>query len=76
MQEQRPIRGHHTESNYKQVPDIHVTVQLHDDEAALVDTDLTAFNALLQLRMREKAETHLRYSAPYRHTTETSTIRL
>jgi hypothetical protein len=61
---------------YKRVPDIHVTVQLHDDEADLVNTDLNAFNALLQQRLKEKAETQLRYSVPYTHKTSQAAINL
>ncbi|WP_130417544.1 hypothetical protein [Edaphobacter modestus] len=62
--------------NYKRTPDLHICVQLRDDEAALVDTDLAAFNTLLQQRLKEKAETQLRYSAPYSHKTSKTSINL
>jgi hypothetical protein len=62
--------------HYKRVPDIHVTVQLHDDEAALIDTDLDAFNTLLQQRLRDEAEKALLFQAPHRHKTTATTIKL
>lgn len=61
---------------YKRVPDVHVTVQMHHDEAALLETDLDAFNALLQARLKERAEIALKYQAPYRHTTTRADIKL
>lgn len=61
---------------YKRVPDIHVTVQLHNEEAALIDTDLDAFNTLLQQRLHEKAEKALLFQAPHRHQTTKADIKL
>lgn len=54
---------------YKRVPDIHVMARLTHEETALMDTDLPAFNALLQQRLKERAETALLHQAPHRHTT-------
>jgi hypothetical protein len=62
--------------HYKRVPDIHVLALFTHDETALMDTDLSAFNALLKTRLEEKAETALLHQAPYRHKTMQTAITL
>jgi hypothetical protein len=61
---------------YKRVPDVHVTAQLHQDDAALMDTDLDAFNALVHERIRERAEIALLHQSPHRHATTKHTVSL
>jgi hypothetical protein len=70
------LTRHELLGHYKRTEDVHLTVQMHDDEAALVDTNLDAFNTLLQQRIREKGETALRYSTPYRKTTTSTPVSL
>lgn len=61
---------------YQRVPDIHVMAKLTEDEWALKDTDLTAFNALLTTRLHEAAENALLHQVPYRHKTTATPITL
>jgi hypothetical protein len=62
--------------HYKRVPDVHVVASFTHDETALMTTDLPAFNALLQTRLRERAEMALLHQAPHRHKTTYPTITL
>jgi hypothetical protein len=61
---------------YKRVPDIHVMGSFTHEETALMTTDLPAFNAIVQTRLRERAEMALLHQVPYRHSTTTPTISL
>jgi hypothetical protein len=61
---------------YKRVPDIHVMASFTHDETALMTTDLPAFNALIQTRLRERAEMALMHQVPHRHSTSTPAISL
>jgi hypothetical protein len=62
--------------HYKRVPDIHIMASFTHDETALMTTDLPAFNALIQTRLRERAEIALMYQAPHRHQTSPTKISL
>lgn len=59
---------------YKRVPDVHLTVQFHDDEVEHAQTDPTSFNVVLQERLRQGAETALLHQVPHRHTTTTHVV--
>ncbi len=61
---------------YKRVPDIHLMASFTHEETALMDTDLPAFNALLNTRLHETAENALIHQAPHRHMTTQPTISL
>jgi hypothetical protein len=61
---------------YKRVPDVHLMVQFTHEETALMDTDLPAFNALLQTKLRARAELTLLHSVEQQHTTTSKTIKL
>jgi hypothetical protein len=61
---------------YKRVPDIPVMASFTHDETALMTTDLPAFNALVQTRLRERAEMALMHQVPHRHQTTTPSISL
>jgi hypothetical protein len=61
---------------YKRVPDIHIVASFTHEETALMDTDLPAFNALIQARLRERAEIALLHQVPHRHQTVTTSLAL
>lgn len=62
--------------HYRRVPDIHVMVAFTHEETELMTTDLSAFNELLQARLRERAEAALLHQVPHRHSTTKHTITL
>lgn len=61
---------------YRRVPDAHVVANFTHEEALLIETDLEAFNKLLNERIRERAEKTLIHQVQHRHTTESTTIKL
>lgn len=67
----RELMGH-----YQRIPDVHVVANFTHEETALIDSDREAFNKLLNERIRERAEAHLLHQVQYRHSTETTPIKL
>ena len=61
---------------YKRVPDVHITATFNHEETSLMETDLPAFNQLVQTRMKEKAELALLHQVPYLHTTTKHVVKL
>ncbi len=61
---------------YKRVPDVHITATFSHDETSLMETDLPAFNQLVQTRMKERAEVALLHQVPYLHTTTNYVVKL
>jgi hypothetical protein len=59
---------------YKRVSDIPVVVKLTQDEWALKDSDLTAFNALRTTRLHEAAENARLHQIPHRAETTVTTL--
>lgn len=51
---------------YKRVPDVHVAVQLHDDEVDLYQNDPVAFEKLVHSKLRGRAEVALLHQVPHR----------
>lgn len=62
--------------HYRRTPDVHVTVQFTHEETTLMDTDLPAFNTLLQQRLKERSEVALLHQSPHRHKTTTHHVDL
>jgi hypothetical protein len=67
----KELMGH-----YKRVPDVHVVANFTHEETSLIDTDPEAFNELLNDRIRARAEAVLLHQVQYRHSTETTHIKL
>lgn len=61
---------------YKRVPDVHLVVRCTHEETALMDSDLPAFNELLLMRCKERAEIALLHQVPHQHSTTTATVDL
>jgi hypothetical protein len=61
---------------YERVPDIAVMAKFTHVETALMQTDLVAFNKLMNERLRERAEIALLHQVPYRHKTTSPNISL
>jgi hypothetical protein len=61
---------------YERTPVINLMAKFTHDETALMQTDLVAFNALMNQRMRERAEIALLHQVPYRHKTTSPTVSL
>lgn len=59
---------------YKRVPDVHLTVQLRDDEAGLLENDMVTFEAIAHDRLREHAERLLLHQVPHRRKITTNTF--
>jgi hypothetical protein len=61
---------------YKRVPDVHIIASFTHDETTLMGRDLPAFSALVQTRLRERAEVALMHQVPHLHQTTASTLSL
>jgi hypothetical protein len=68
----------HSELNgyYERVPPINVMAKFTHEETALMQTDLVAFNKLMNERLRERAEVALLHQVPYQHKTTQPAISL
>lgn len=62
--------------HYRRVPDVHVVANFTHDETALINTDPSSFDRLLNERVRQQAELLLLHQVQYRHTTETTEVEL
>jgi hypothetical protein len=68
----------HSELNgyYERTPVLNLMAKFTHDETALMQTDIVAFNKLMNDRLRERAEVALLHQVPYRHTTTSPTVSL
>jgi len=61
---------------YNRVPNRHIVAKLHRDEAILMDTDKDGFMSLVNTKVRDAAEKHLLFQAPYTYETTTEKPKL
>ncbi|MGF7180373.1 hypothetical protein [Tunturiibacter psychrotolerans] len=68
----------HSELNgyYERTPVLNLMAKFTHDETALMQTDIVAFNALMNQRLRERAEVALLHQVPYRHKTTSPSVSL
>jgi uncharacterized Zn finger protein (UPF0148 family) len=62
--------------HYRRLPDLHVVVHFTHDETSLIETNPSAFDQMLNERIREQSEKLLIHQVQYRYDTTTSPLSL